>query len=312
MLYNAYSDYLKRTYGEKVYKLPINLPLTCPNRDGRISCGGCIFCGEKGAGYENLSSDISVKEQLEKNREYIGKKYGAKKFIAYFQNFCNTYLPINDFERYVTEAAEENVVGIDISTRPDCVGREHLEFLRKIEKKFNVDITIELGLQSVNESTLEIINRGHGLAEFIDTVIRIKSYGFEVCAHIIADLPWDSENDVINGAKILSALNVDSVKLHSLYVVKDTILAEMYKNGEIKLLGAEEYVKRCSEFLKYLSPDVVIQRIVGRVPEEDSIVANDGNSWWKIRDMIEDKMKMENAYQGCKFDYLGGSARYLE
>ncbi len=311
-MYNVYSDYLKRKYGEKVYKLPVNLPLTCPNRDGRISTGGCIFCGEMGAGYESLPSDMSVKEQIVKNREYIGKKYGAKKFIAYFQNYCNTYLPYDEFEKFITQAAEENVVGIDISTRPDCVTEKHLEILKRISAKYGADISIELGLQSVNGRTLEKINRGHGLAEFIDCVLAVKKFGFDVCVHLIPDLPWDSMDDVTDAAKILSALKINSVKLHSLYVVKDTLLAKMYESGEISLLGAEEYAQRCVRFLKYLSPDIVVQRIVGRVPEENSITANDGQSWWKIRDRIVEIMQEEGVHQGVLCNYLGGSAEYLK
>lgn len=311
-MYNVYSDYLKRKYGEKVYKLPINLPLTCPNRDGRVSQGGCIFCGESGAGYENLSPDMPVKEQISRNRDYIGRKYGAKKFIAYFQNYCNTYLPYDEFEKVITQAAEEKVVGIDVSTRPDCVTEKHLEILRFIAEKYSVDISLELGLQSVNGRTLDKINRGHGLAEFIDCVLMIKKYGFDVCVHLIPDLPWDIMDDVIDAAKILSALKVDSVKLHSLYVVKNTRLAQMYERGEISLLGAEEYAMRCVEFLKYLSPGIVIQRIVGRIPEEDSITANDGQSWWRIRDRILEIMQEQGVRQGELCNYLGGCAEYLK
>ena len=308
MMYNVYSDYLKNKYGEKVYKLPVNLPVTCPNRDGRISYGGCIFCGESGAGYESLSADLSVEKQIKTNMKYIGKKYGAKKFIAYFQNFCNTYLPLDKFKEYVQAAAGKDIVGIDISTRPDCVTGKHLEILKEISDEFSVDISLELGLQSVNRGTLEIINRGHDLAEFLDCVMMIKKYGFNVCVHLIPDLPWDTVDDVILSAKIMSAMKINSVKLHSLYVVKNTKLADMYEKGEIKLLGAEEYARRCVEFLKYLSPDIVIQRIVGRVPEEDSVIANDGQSWWKIRDRIVEIMENENISQGICCNYLGGNA----
>ena len=248
MVYNVYSDYLKNKYGEKVYKLPVNLPVTCPNRDGRISYGGCIFCGESGAGYESLSAYLSVKEQIKTNMDYISKKYSAKKFIAYFQNFCNTYLPLDEFEKYIEDAVEENIVGVDISTRPDCVTEKYLDILKKISDKYSVDISLELGLQSVNLRTLEIINRGHGLAEFLDCVMMIQKYGFKICVHLIPDLPWDTMEDVILSAKIMSAMKVDSVKLHSLYVVKNTKLADMYQKGEVKLLGAEEYAKRCVQF----------------------------------------------------------------
>ncbi len=310
MLYNVYSDYLKAKYGEKVYKLPINLPATCPNRDGTLGTGGCIYCGEKGVGYESLSSDLSVSNQIRKNREYIGGKYNAKKFIAYFQNFSNTYLPFSDFKKYITEAAEEDVVEIGISTRPDCVAEDHLVFLKEIKEKYNIETTLELGLQTVNYKTLKILNRGHDLAQFIDCVNAAKKYGLRICAHMIPDLPWDDREDVAEGAKILSALKVDGVKLHSLYVVKNTPLEKMYLSGEVKLLGAGEYADRCVLFLRHLSPEIVVERIIGRVPEADCVIANDNTSWWKIRDMIEEKMNKNSFRQGDLFCYLDGSAKY--
>ena len=148
--YRVYSEYLREKYGEKVYKLPVNLPVSCPNRDGYISFGGCIFCGENAAGFESLSNEMSVTAQLEKNAEYIGKKYGAKKFIAYFQNFTNTYMPVDMFEKYMREAADFGVVEIDVSTRPDCVNEKYLEILKSIKEDAGVEFSVELGLQTAN------------------------------------------------------------------------------------------------------------------------------------------------------------------
>ncbi|MDI3535278.1 MAG: uncharacterized protein PWQ82_1643 [Thermosediminibacterales bacterium] len=307
--YNAYSNYLKNKYGCKVYKLPINLPITCPNRDGTIGVGGCIFCGEEGAGFENLSDTLTVTEQLTRNREYIKKKYGAKKFIAYFQTFTNTYMPLNKFQSYVLEAASvADIVEIAISTRPDCINEEYLSFLAEVKKNKRVDISIELGLQTVNYHTLKKINRGHTLAEFIDAVIRIKRKGFETCCHLILNLPWDDELDVIETAKILSALKIDSVKLHSLYIMRDTVLGDMYQRDEIKIISKDEYIKRVITFLEYLDPNIVIQRLIGRAPEENTLFVNWNTSWWKIRDEIEERMAVLDTFQGKKFDYLNGKA----
>ena len=211
MLYNKFSTYLKQKYGTKVYKLPLNLPVTCPNRDGRISSKGCIFCGEEGAGFENLPNFLGIKEQLKLNSRYIGKNYGSEKFIAYFQNYTNTYLPLEDFKRHINDALEENIVAVYISTRPDCVRDSYLSFLKEIKLSKGVDIVIELGLQTVNYHTLKLLNRGHLLAEFIDAVLAIKRYGLESCAHYILDIPMDSMDDVIEGARILSALGVNQV-----------------------------------------------------------------------------------------------------
>jgi len=312
MLYNKFSEYLIKRYGEKVYKLPVNLNVSCPNREGgpagEGTCCGCIFCGEEGAGFEMLSSGISVKSQLERNKQYIGAKYGAGKFIAYFQNYSNTYLPLSTFSNVMEEACIDGIMALYISTRPDCVDDRRIAFLSRLSEKKGVDIVLELGLQSVNHHTLRWLNRGHGLAEFIDAVIRIKKSGLGVCAHMINDLPEDDITDVIEGAKVLSALGVDQVKCHSLYILENTPLGEAYKKGTFRPLSKEEFIERTISFLEYLSPDIVIQRLIGRAPAERTLFCNWGTSWWKIHDAVTDKMQKEGRYQGRLFAYLNGSA----
>lgn len=308
MRYFVYSDYLKNKYGERVYKLPVNLPGTCPNRDGQIGKGGCIYCGEAGAAFENLPCDMPVAEQISKNMEYIGKKYKADKFIVYFQNYSNTYMPLDKFKEYVNQAIADKVVEIAVSTRPDCIRDDYLEFLKSVKEKNGVEISIELGLQSVNYHTLIKINRGHTLAEFIDAVLRIKTYGFPICAHVILNLPWDDMTDVIECSKILSSLSIDQVKLHCLYILKDTPLADMYNNGDFDMGSFYEYVDKVIAFLEYLHPDIAVQRIIGRAREEDCIFANYGTSWWKIKDNIDEQMELFETYQGKKCDYLNGKA----
>lgn len=307
-VYYTYSEYLKERFGEKVYKLPINLPLTCPNRDGTLREGGCTFCGEEGGSFENLPNYLNVKEQLNENMEYIRKRYKANKFIAYFQNFSNTYLPIEEFKSYIRHAIIDDIVGISISTRPDCINDLHLEFLKELKEEKDLEITVELGLQTVNYHSLEKINRGHTLAEYIDSVIRIKSYGIRVCTHLILNLPWDKDLDAIENAKVLSALKVDEVKLHGLYIVDGTTMGEEYKNDEIQLISKEAYMERVIMFLEHLDPDIVVQRIIGRAPEENSLFVNWNESWWKIRDEIVTTMENRNTSQGRLFNYLNGKA----
>ncbi len=314
MIYNKYSDSLKSEYGEKVYKIPINLPVTCPNRDGNCGVGGCIFCGEDATGFESQDNSMSVKDQMLKNIEHISKKYAASKYIAYFQNFTNTYMPINLFKDYISAAVMPDVVEIAISTRPDCISEYYLEFLKKIEEENNVNITIELGLQSINHKTLVNINRGHTLAEYIDSVLRIRKYKFKICTHLILNLPWDDMSDVIESAKIMSAFKIDYVKLHSLYMVKNTVMEAMYKNNDFELITADEYKERVIIFLEYLDKDIVIQRLISRAPKEDTSFVNWHTSWWKIRDEIEAEMTKESRYQGRLCDYLNGRAvrKYTE
>ena len=307
-IYNTYSKYLKDRFGEKVYKLRISLPLTCPNRDGTLGFGGCIFCGEEGGTFENLSSSISIKEQLKRNKEYIGKRYNANKFIAYFQNFTNTYLPFDDFKTYINEALIEDIVGISISTRPDCINDRYLDYLSELKEKHKIEITIELGLQTVNYLSLEKINRGHTLAEYLDASLRIKRYNIRNCTHLILNLPWDEEIDVIENAKVVSALGVEEIKLHALYIVDGTALGNLYKSGKIYLISKEEYIERVILFLEYLDPKIVVQRVIGRAPEENLLFVNWNESWWKIRDEIVSLMELRNSKQGIKFNYLNGKA----
>lgn len=306
--YRVYSEYLKKKYGCKVYKLPVNLPVTCPNRDGRLGHGGCIYCGEAGAGFEALSKQMPVEKQLEKNMAYIGKRYGAKKYIAYFQNFSNTYLEPERFKDYLYRARIPDIVEVYISTRPDCISSRHLEAAAGFGKDTGLEVTFELGLQTVNYHTLDRLNRGHTLAEFIDSVLRVRNAGFGVCAHLILDLPWDNMADAVENAKVLSALGVQQVKLHSLYIVKGTLLARLYNEKSIRLVSVEEYARRVIAFLEHLSPDIVVQRLIGRAPEEETITANWDTSWWKVKEYIEEQMEALDTWQGKKFSYLGGKA----
>lgn len=309
--YNIYSEFLKKKYGGKVYKLPVNLPGTCPNRDGTLGYGGCIFCDEAGAGFQCLPNTMEIKKQIEENREYFKKRFNAQKFIVYFQAFTNTYMPLSSFRENIKNACLEDVVGISVSTRPDCINDKYLDFLFEIKEKSGVSIDIELGLQTVNYHTLDKINRGHSLAEFIDAVQRIHRRGFDVCAHLILNLPWDGPLDVLENAKIISALGIRYVKLHSLYVVAGTRLGEMYSRGEAPIPSMEQYVDSVVMFLEHLDPQIVIQRLVGKGPEENVLFSNWGASWWKIKHSIESELALRNTRQGAKFSYLNGRALTL-
>lgn len=307
--YKVYSKHLQEKFGEKVYKLPINLPGTCPNRDGTVGTGGCIFCDAEGSGFECLSNTLSIKEQIERNKAFFKRRFNADKFIAYFQAFTNTYLPLEEFKKNMIEATkDEDIIGLSISTRPDCINDAYLDFLKELQIKKDLNINIELGLQSVNYHTLKKVNRGHTLAEYIDSVLRIKARGFENVAHIILNLPWDDMDDVIENAKVLSSLGIDYVKLHSLYIVKDTKLGNMYENNEFSLISLDEYIERVVTFMEYLDPKVVIQRLVGKGPQGNLLFCNWSTSWWKIKSSIEELLEERDTYQGKRFDYLNGKA----
>lgn len=291
MIYRKYSDFLREKFGEKVYKLPVKLDLTCPNRDGTCGFGGCIFCGEEGGSFENNYG--TVKEQLIKNRDHIKNKYKANKYIAYFQNFTNTYMPFEDFKRVIEDSLIEDVVGVSISTRPDYLPKKHLDFLEELNK--NYFVTVEIGLQTPNYHSLKKLNRGHGLAEFIAAALELKRRNLNVCTHIIIGLPWDDDLDILECAKILNVLNIDEVKIHALYILKDTGLGKMYERGEIEVISLEDYKKKVILFLRNLKDDIIVERIIGRAPYENSLFCNWNTSWWKIRDDIINVMH-ENGY----------------
>jgi hypothetical protein len=307
--YYKYSQFLKEKYGKKTYKLPVNLPTTCPNRDGNLAKEGCHFCGEEGADFEMLPDEMSVTNQLLENKEYIGERYGVDQFIAYFQNYTNTYLALNKLENYIREAVKvKGIKAVYFSTRPDSISDEYIFALKDILEEISSDIELafEFGLQTVNYKTLKNVNRQHGLAEFIDAVLRAKKFELEVGAHLILNLPGDTREDVIEGARILSALKLDHVKLHALYIRENSVFAKKYKNGDLKICSLAEYIERVILFLENLSPDIAVQRLIGRAPGEESLFVNWDTPWWQIHDMIIKEMNKRNTYQGRLFNYLNG------
>ena len=299
-VYYKVSDYYKDTYKQKVYKLPIKLSLTCPNRDGSCGYGGCIYCSETGGSFENLPSSMSVDAQLSKNKDYIAKRYKAEKFIAYFQNFSNTYMSLKDFKEIIGACKKDYIVGVAVATRSDCITEDKLKFLKVWHDKTGIDITIELGLQTANYKTLKILNRGESLADFIAACNLINKYGFRISTHVILALPWDDINDTIETARILNALNVKEVKIHSLFVAKGSKLADMYEKGLIQLKSKDEYQRNVIEFLRYLDSDCAVARLVGRAPKDETIFCNWDRSWWLIRDEIVSYMEENFIKQGDK------------
>lgn len=306
--YHKYSDAMQKRFGMKVYKIPINLPVTCPNRDGTVSVGGCTFCGAVGAGFECQADTMAIAEQFRRNAEYIGKKYKAQGFIAYFQNFSNTYMSPAAFQEIISAVEALPILGVSISTRPDCVSPDHLEILKTAADRHQWHVTLEFGLQTVNYHVLNQLNRGHGLAEFIDAVLMTHEKGFEVCAHLILNLPGDNDEDVREAAAVLAALRVEQVKLHALYLLRDTPMGEAYRNGYISMIPAEAYVERVVEFIRKSSRDLIFQRLTGRAPESETLFCNWGMSWWKLAEMIENRLEELNAYQGDQCNRLGGRA----
>lgn len=296
--YNTYSTYLKNTYGEKIYKLPINIEVTCPNRDGRLSTRGCLFCSDLGAGLEADWSYKSISDQLRQQKDHITDKYGAKSFIAYFQNYTNTYVDIETFKGMIDAALIEDVVGLSIATRPDCINKEQLKYLELVSKKHQVAIELEMGLQTTNNETLSKINRGHTVEDFIESVHLIKAYGFSICVHLIPNLPWDTKKDVHDAVNLMNDLGISQIKLHSLYIAKNTEFETMYNAGELRICDADEYIDRVITFIRHAHKGMVFQRLFARAPKEVSVFCNWGNSWRKLHNQLIKTMIEKDYYQG--------------
>ncbi len=260
--YNSFSHELKRVFGCRVHRISVDAGFSCPNRDGSAGTGGCIFCGGKGSGAIGILHGVPAAEQIEAGKEVMTRKYKAKRFIAYFQAYSNTYAPPARLRALYEEAlAVRDVVGLIVGTRPDCLPEETLDLLAGYAER--TYFWLELGLQSPLDRTLELIGRGHDFASFVQAVKACKKRGIRVCAHVILGLPGETREEMLATAGILNDLDMDGVKIHLLHVMKDTPLAELHRRGEVRLLDRDEYVGLICDFLERLKPDISIQRLTG-------------------------------------------------
>jgi radical SAM protein (TIGR01212 family) len=260
--YNAFSDELKRTFGCRVHRVSVDAGFACPNRDGTIGTGGCIFCGGEGSGSFGISRGAPVAVQIEEGKEVMARKYKARKFIAYFQSYTNTYGPAGQLKSLYDEAlAVEDVVGLIVGTRPDCLPEETLDLLAGYAR--TTYFWLELGLQSPLDRTLRLLNRGHDSAAFVSAVEQCRERGIRVCAHVILGLPGETREEMIAMPRILNDLGIDGVKLHLLHVMRGTRLEEMHRKGEVQLLERDDYVGLIADFLERLDRRISIQRLTG-------------------------------------------------
>jgi radical SAM protein (TIGR01212 family) len=297
--YNDLNTYFQALYGCRVQKITIDAGLTCPNRDGSISTGGCIYCNARGSGTGAFDKGLSVTDQLLQGKSFLSRRYKAKKFIAYFQSFSNTYAPPEILKSLYDEAlAVEDIVGLAIGTRPDCVDEPVLDLLQAYTP--NYLIWIEYGLQSASDKTLEFINRGHDVQCFKDAIKRTSNRGIRICVHVILGLPRESRDDMLNTAQALADLGIDGIKLHLLYVVKGTPLEVHYRQGKYRCLEQREYVDLVCDFIERLPSDMIIQRLTGD-PHPQELVApqwalEKAETLAKIRNTLEKR----DSRQGCK------------
>ena len=295
--YNDLNTYLRSIFGCRVQKITVDAGFSCPNRDGTISTGGCIYCNDSGSGTGAFARGASITDQIIKGKKALFKRYKAKKFIAYFQAFSNTYAPIDKLKRFYEEAlAVKDIVGLSIGTRPDCVNEQILEMLQSYVK--NHLIWIEYGLQSIHDDSLAFINRGHNFQCFKRAIAMTKNRGIKICVHVILGLPYEKKEHMLETAKAIANMEIDGIKIHLLYVIKGTELEKIFQQGKYRCLGQSEYVDLVCDFLELLPEDMVIHRLTGD-PHPKELVAPE----WSIKKtetlaLIEETMKKRDSGQG--------------
>jgi uncharacterized protein len=298
--YKSYSSYLTETFGCRVQKISLDAGLTCPNRDGSKGTGGCIYCDNKGSGTGARREYPSISSQMVRGRDFLRRRYGAEKFIAYFQSFSNTYAPLERLNALYQEAlSTEDVVGLAVGTRPDCVSSEVLDLLAGFQSSYLV--WVEYGLQSFHPRTLSLINRGHTIEDFIRAVEQTRKRNINICVHVILGLPGEGLEDVLFTARRLAELDIQGLKIHSLYISQETVMEKWYKQGLYHPLDQSQYVDWVCRFLERCPPHWVVQRLTGD-PDPKQLIAPQ----WALRkqetlSMIRSRFLETEAFQGAKW-----------
>lgn len=296
--YNYLNNFLKEKFGERTLKICIDGNFTCPNRDGKCGQGGCIFCSERGSG-ERLDNSLTIEEQVKETLDY--KKNRANKFIVYFQNYTNTYASVESLRRkYDAALIDDRIVGLAIATRPDCIDEDIVNLLKEYQEKYYV--WVELGLQTANDKTAKIINRGYDTNVYLKAIELLNKNKIDVVTHIMIGLPGESFNDLKNTIDFLNSCNYQGIKIHSTYVVKNTILEQMYKKGDYKALEFEDYMEELIYVITHIPKNIVIHRFSGDSPK-DLLVAPE---WTlhkkKVMNELNNRMKRENLFQGIYYE----------
>ena len=297
------NDFLKEKFNEKIYKVSLDGGFTCPNRDGKVSRGGCIFCSENGSGDFTATKLKSIHAQIEEQIDLVSKKYKGDKYIAYFQNFTNTYAEVSYLRKIYQEAlSHEKIVGLAIATRPDCLGDDVLELLAELNKK--TFLWVELGLQTVNDDVAKYFNRAYETGIYQEASEKLNKLNIKFVTHIIIGLPKEEEDDYLKTAIFAQNCGTWGVKLHLMYVVKNTPLEKLYLNGDLKVNTKEEYVEKVVNVLENISSEIVVHRLTGD-GDRETLVA----PLWSIKKIdvlnsIHKELKRRNTYQGKL--YYGG------
>ena len=297
--YHTLNYFYKNKFGIKVFKVSLNGGFSCPNLDGRIGYGGCIYCSKSGSGEFGGDREDSLEEQFLKMKEVVNKKHIPCKYIGYFQARTNTYASLDVLkEKYECILKQDDVIGLNIATRCDAISDDCLDYLEELSKR--TFLTIELGLQTIHEKTSILINRCHSLKQFEDMVVKLRKRNINVCVHIINGLPYETEEMMLDTVRYLNKLDIQGIKIHMLYIIKDTVIDTMYKKERFKILSKEEYIDIVIKQLELLRPEIVINRITSD-PDKETLVEP---RWLidkcQLLNDIDKEMKRRNTYQGIK------------
>lgn len=302
--WNDYSSYIRRTFGQRVQKISVNAGFTCPNRDGKISKEGCIYCTNKSFSPFYCNSDDSISEQLRKGIDFFSPKYKAQKYLAYFQTYTNTYDNINVLRRKYEEALSvDGVIGLVISTRPDCVNDDIMRLLADYAKEKYVEI--EFGLESTKNTALELINRGHTYEQAVDAIMLAQKYGIMSGVHLILGLPYETEDDFYLHAEKISQLPISTLKLHQMQVLKGTRLESLYFENKSLFadLSLENYVRIVANFLDMLNPEIIVERLTSESPREMVLYPDwNGRKNFEVSHIVNAFMKKNGMFQGRRFN----------
>ena len=295
--YYSFDYMLRNRFGEKVYKVALNGRMSCPNRDGTLGTGGCIFCSAGGSGDFAADPSFSVTQQIEQQIEALSQKRPIRKYIAYFQAFTNTYAPVDYLERIFSEALRHpKICALSIGTRPDCLPPEVLDLLEKLNQI--KPVWVELGLQTIHERTARYIRRGYPLSCFQEAIRQLHKRNLEVIVHTILGLPGESPEDILETMEYLNGQNIQGVKLQLLHVLKGTDLASDYEKGQFRTYTREEYLDILIACLEHLSPDIVIHRITGDGPKDLLIAPLCASRKREVLNLLHHEMKIRDTWQG--------------
>lgn len=300
--YRRFSTYLKEKYGQRVHKISVDAGFSCPNRDGTKDTSGCIYCNNEAFSFQARRKDvIPLETQIEQGIIAAQKRFKANKYILYFQAYTNTNAPIDILkETYDIIKKYKDFVAISIATRPDCINEEILELIHSYSKHY--DVWIEYGAQSIHNKTLESINRGHLYEDFLKAFELTKKYNIKICAHIILGLPGETEEMMLDTAKEFARLQIDGIKIHPLHIVKGTSLETTYRNSQYTPLQYDTYLAILTNFITYLHPKTIIQRVSAYCPPDLLIAPDWVGKRINIEKDLEEKLTQKKYYQGIFFN----------